>query len=389
MIQKVANNRSEHIIGIALLIALFLPHISTPLLLVNPIMCLLLFIYFRNKRCAIPLTGKILFIIALLLSFIANFAFVDVSSKSLVSFVNILLVLVCFPIVGNYKIRNIYFYIAALYIILSQFAMFLHIPFLSTLYDILYPIGDDKEAYFDYVAQNASLDTVSSFRLSGLFRNPNQCAKFTTILFSAFVLENKNKPILKLIPFIVISAFSVLMTGSRTGLVIFSVILICGLWSNSTVTRKQRNFVLLGILGAFIALIISESNFRGLKIEEGFNDSAGSKFKALLDYLGNDNGFIHLLFGNFDPELFSATSANVINSLDSEYGYVIFNYGIVSFIAYIAFFVSVKRKLNKHDMIILIPLLWIVSSTILLAYRPIMVYLILLSKYLVRSTQIS
>ena len=368
-----------------MLVGLLLPQTSTALLMVNPILCLFLFFYFRKGHVE-TFGGKTVFITALVLSFIANFAFGDVSSKSVLTFLNILLILFCFPFIGDYKIRNIYFYIALLFILFSQFAIFMNIPLLSPLYKVLYP-PSLYEGYYNYVAQNAGFHNIFNFRMSGIYHNPNQCARYVTIIFAAFILENRTQKVEKCLPYIAITALSVLMTGSRTGLFVFAAILLVWLWLNDSVSKTKKNLVLLGIICFFAYMLYSSIGFRGIELREGMDNSANLKLYALLDYLKHDNGIMHLLFGNFDQEKFERSSINIIGQMDSEYGYLIFNYGFVAFFAYIYFFIAVGKKLTKYNRIMLIPMLWILSSTMLLAFRPVFVFMLLLSKYFVTSTK--
>lgn len=91
------------------------------------------------------------------------------------------------------------------------------------------------------------------------------------------------------------------------------------------------------------------------------------------------------LFGHLDQFLFAASSDDIHATFDCEYGYMIFNYGMVGFLLYIIFFTKLYKSFTKQERLIFVPMLWILSASMLLAYRSLFLFMFLLSKYYVSS----
>lgn len=381
-------SKDEYIVGIVFLIALFLPHTSTMLLLINPLLCLWLGYHYatikkyRSDKIKYLLIGSIAF--SLLLNSIVGLA----SSKSILTTVNLLLMLLLFPFVTDVRIRNVFLYIAIIYVIVSQITMFVNVPAISSFYEALYPLTEENGDYYQYVLSTANSGNISGYRLAGLFRNPNQCSKYVTLITAVFLLDSKI-PFIKSLHFLGIAAFSVIMTGSRTGLVVFMTLIFVSLFLKESVskTSKHLSIVLLVFLAA--VLLNMASDFRGLRVDDGLNDSANSKFGAVIDYLSHEFDLIYFLFGHLDQYLFVASSDLVHPTLDCEYGNMIFNYGFIGFTLYIIFFCRLYKNFSKSERLIFVPMLWIISASMLLAYRSLFLYMLLLSKYYITSKKSS
>lgn len=379
-----STSREEHVLSIVFLIALFLPHTSNLLLIVNPVICILLSYHyakikkFRNDTTKYLLLGSIAF------SIMINTLMGAPSAKSIIAACNLFLVLLLFPFVADIRIRNTYVYVALIYIIISQITMVIHVPAISDLFEIAYPLSEESEGYYQYVLSNASSNNISGFRLAGLFRNPNQCSKYVTLITAVFLLDSKTT-FIKSLPFLGLASFSILMTGSRTGLVVFMCLVFFSLFLNDKVSRTAKTTSIIVLIGLALFVLYEAADFRGLRVDEGINDSAGAKFGALKDYLSRSTDPFHFLFGHVDQYLFVASSGNIHSSIDCEYGYMIFNYGIVGFAFYIIFFCKLFKGFTKHERLIFVPMLWIISASMLLAFRSLFLYMLLLSKYYIRS----
>ena len=382
--KSLSSSKEEHFLGVVFLIALFLPHTSTPLLLVNPLLCIVLSAYFAKIKKYRKDAVKYMLIGSIAISLLLNFVLGAASSKSVLATCNLLLMLSFFPFVSDVRIRNVYIYIALTYIVVSQVTMFIHIPAVSDFYEIVYPISEESMGYYQYVLDSVTSDSISGFRLAGLFRNPNQCSKYVTLITAVFLLDS-NTSLKKSLPFLGCAAMSVLMTGSRTGLVVFMGIVFISLLLNDTVSKATKSRSLFILFALFIIMLINASDFRGLKVGEGMNDSANAKFGAISDYLSQNVETMGLLFGHLDQYLFVASNSKIHSSIDCEYGYMIFNYGIVGFIFYILFFCTLFKKFSKYECLIFVPMLWIISASMLMSFRSLFLYMILLSKYYIRS----
>lgn len=384
MMKGISTSREEHILSIVFLIALFLPHTSEVLLLVNPIICILLSYYYAKSNKFKSDMSKYLLLGCIAFSLIINTIIGSPSTKSIISACYFFLILLMFPFVSDVRIRNTYIYIALLYIVVSQITMVIHVPAISDFFEVAYPLSEESEGYYQYVLSNATSDNFSGFRLAGLFRNPNQCSKYVTLITVVFLLDSRT-PFIKSLPFLGVASISILMTGSRTGLVVFMCLVFFSLLLNDKVSRSAKTTSIIVLIVLALFLLYQASDFRGLRVDEGLNDSAGAKFGALKDYLTQSTDLFSLFWGHIDQYLFVASSGNVHSSIDCEYGYMIFNYGVVGFVFYVLFFIKLFKGFTKNERLIFVPMLWIISASMLLAYRSLFIYMLLLSKYYIRS----
>ena len=67
--------------------------------------------------------------------------------------------------------------------------------------------------------------------------------------------------------------------------------------------------------------------------------------------------------------------------MDSEWGDAIFTYGWLFIFAYAIFFFEYYKRLQKDNRMVIILLLWAISSTVLMSFRTSAVALFILSKY--------
>lgn len=368
---EVFGNGMEILLGVAIIFAFILPHTTTLLRLVNPILCVLLFFIKKNKSvvsfCWAP-------IIAIFISIILNISG-EASSKSVFAAMAILIYLFSFPMVRNVKINNIYLYLAFGIVFLSQIGYLFNIAPVITLVDRYYPIAWNEKG-IAHMINTIDTTNYSSFRLGGLYRNPNQCSKYVTLLLSVYLINNKNKTIIHQAWFISLCFFSVLLTGSRTGLAVASIMIMLALYDN----KKMSKWILVVVVAIFIGVILkgvfSGSSFRGFEIEDGFSNSMGLKFKITMKYISEEQSVVKMLFGHLDSDLFET---NTSYSLDCEYGYVIYCYGFVGFVAFLLFYIKMFRKLEKEKRMFFVVLLWMISSSIMMAYRTAFVFMLLLS----------
>lgn len=373
-------SKDEIFVGLSLLLGLFLPHTSTFLLLVNPLLCILFYLKFSLKTNSVGiLPYKILLLISLCLSFFFNANTDIITTKVILYFVYLCLLFFCFPLTSGVRIRNVFLYISVIIILFSQLVYVVRIYPAMAIIDTLYPMSDMYSNIYSYM-DNITFSNITEFRLGGLFRNPNHLAKYVNLLTVLFVINNRNKYYPSKYIFYLIVLLSIILSGSRTGLVILLLLMIFEIISNNRFTKYQKLFIfiILGLL--FMLFTLSDLDFRGLKVQEGISDSAGSKFEALMYYLSQDNSYLNLLFGNLNPDTFLASSG-IINQLDSEYGYLIYQYGFVGFISYVLFWIAIFKRYPRNNRIIFFILLWTISSTIILAYRSAFVMLLAFSVY--------
>ena len=374
----------RHILGICLLIALFLPHIATPLLLVNPIMCLYLF--FTEKRVQLPRSVqllRILFcgIIVITTAFSINNGTHDSNKYILMGF-NILLLMICFPFAGGRAIPKAYYYIALIFIILSQIVYLIGFEPLQLLYEYLYPAtGENETRMFNYMKENITFGGIFNFRLAGLFHNPNQASRYITSLVALFLVDYSKERFVSVLRFLIFAFISVLLTGSRTGFVVLFVLAGYYLYKSETISKQVRAgmYILLLFLFLPVAMIAASETIRGLNVAGGMSDSFVFKIQVFADYLGQPNSFLHLLIGYADPSTFRPSDISIIEIFDSEYGNMVYTYGFLGLIINIAFYLSCWRYTIRRGRIFYFMLLWYITSTLLFSYRMCFIFMFMLS----------
>lgn len=365
----------EHFLGLAIVLAFLLPHTSTLFLLVNPLLCLLLVQFSKSRRWS---SNVFIPLVPIMIAILSNLALVQL--KAIQSTATIMLYFACFPFVGNIRVRNGYLYFILGFILLSQVVYMLGIPYIGSIIDQLYPISEGNMAAEMHERDNVTMVTMFDYRLGGLYHNSNQCSKYLTMLLAFFLINNSEERMSKITPFMFVAYLGVLMTGSRTGFVIATLIVYFGFFRKQRLSRNYKLFFGTLAFAGFIYFIQNAAGtVRGLDVESGMSNSAGIKWETFLFYLANENSAIGLLFGHLDVQLFQAQYGVAMNSFDSEYGSLAFRFGLVGLIAVFVFWYMVYKRMNSYNRIFLFNLLWVVSSTIVCSYRASFVFMLLLS----------
>lgn len=370
------------LLSFSLVCAFLLPHTMTPLLLVNPILCVILKLKSKNGISFPKKFFPISFVVFALV--LGNF--IGASSKSMIAAVTIALYLFCFPFIRDVKISNLALYFCLGFIILSQIVYLLNIPYVASLLDVLYPLSDENGNAQMWMRNNITVDTIANYRLGGLYHNSNQCSKYITALIGLFLVNNFEREIKSNIPFFALAYVAVLLTGSRTGFVISTLIIVFYLFKSNFLDGGKRVFFILAmaVFAAYIFFNGSASSLRGFDVAGGFHNSANTKFDTFNYYITHASDPLTLLFGHLDTSLYNPPS-DYMSYFDSEYGCYIFAYGVFGFIAILAFYYSVYKRVNKDYRFFFFYLLWMISSTIQCAYRSSFVFMICLSFIMAKS----
>lgn len=368
------QSRYEHLLGIVLLVAFLLPHSSILFQLVNPILCVLMVFIGWNRKWN-PFVMMV--VIPIVISLVLNIQMI--SQKALLSTATILLYFICFPFVGKAKINNIYIYICCGYIVVSQFVYLLGVPFLTNFFDTTYPIGENDTSGLEYMRNSLTYSNILDYRLGGLYHNSNDCSRSLTMLLAFFIVMNQGnrKRIVLLFSFFVFAA--ILLTGSRTGFIISVLILYFGLLRNKSYPSLWKFlFFAIAIIG--IGYIIgSGASFRGMDVESGFYNSANLKWNTFIYYLTNESSVSHLLFGHIDASLFQGQFGVAMNNFDSEYGSLVFRFGVIGFLCILLYYWEIIKRIDKSKWFFFFILLWMISSTIMASYRASFFFLLLTS----------
>lgn len=376
-IQQIPQSKEkEHLLGIAILVAFLLPHSNTLFQMMNPLFCLLLVYSFSKSRRWSPYVMMV--VVPIFVSLLFNISVA--SQKAFLSAFTLLLYFFCFPFVGKVRVRNIYLYICLGYIVVSQLIYVLGIPVLENYFNTVYPFDTEDTYNIGHIQQTITTDTILNYRLGGMYHNANQCAKYLCMLMAFFLLVNQNRKNRFVIAYSAITYLSILLTGSRTGFVVASLIVYFGLIRQGGYKGVVRYaFMALAIIG--MAYIISSGvALRSLDVESGFHNSADSKWDTFVYYLTNERSIIAWLFGHFDSSLFEGQyGSSIMGYFDCEYGDLVFRFGLIGFLCIMVFWWITYRRVEKNRRFFFLVLLWCISSSIVAAYRAVFVFLLLLS----------
>ena len=183
------NKFLPHLLGLSVLVAFLLPHTNAVMMLVNPILCVLLIIANKGR---ISYKKWPIVVIPIVISFI----FCSTQGITLKAFERvavIILYFVCFPFVTKVKLPNYYLYICLGVIIISQLAYLLGIPFITSFLDTYYPIPEEMEKTIGYIQRGVTRDNIMNYRLGGLYRGVNPCARFLNMLMAIYIINNSNR----------------------------------------------------------------------------------------------------------------------------------------------------------------------------------------------------
>lgn len=373
----VYDKRMSHLVGIGLVLGFLLPHTSTIFLLVNPLLCLF---YQSFKQNRVYYKYNWMVVIPVLLSLIVNYP-QGVEAKSLYICMAILLYFFCFPMVVNVSIPKIYFYFTLIFILISQIAYAYNISIMEQILSTYYPLSEEDKAGL-LEQERINSENLLDYRLGGLFHNANQCARYIAFLLGGFLVIYSEKSIRQLLPYIIISFYAVLLTGSRSGYVVVSLLIIAYLFVNKRIALIWRLLVVAIAFSLFIvATTLGSDTFRGFSIEEGISGSASMKMDTFVYYLSSEKSILRLLLGYLDVSRFDISSATsyVMHNFDSDYGSIIFSYGFVGFFSILLYYFTVFRKMSGNGRIFFILLLWMFSSTIIKSYRAVFLFMLILS----------
>ena len=382
---QLIDKKTDWLYSVSLLLMLFLPHVGF-LYIVNPVLVLLL--AFRKRTFHFSKIGITYVLVTLIVvSFFANMVGeTEFSAKPFYRAIGVILCLIIFPFAENRHIPKSILYFSILFILFSQLCDVLGLRMLSSFFSRFYIEEETSEYIERYMRSGGSL---SVFRLGGLFNNPNQCARYVTCIFTIFTIDYFNEGSKKHLLISVLCAFSLLLTGSRTGLFVFLTIL-----TISYVLRNRKNklsvIIVTLLFSSFFlfAYVFSDlgSSYRAFALDRGVEDSFLGKIGFISKYLSSDLTISQWIFGNFFYSQDAVRKYLIdVTTMDSELGVSIFTYGFLFTIAYVVFLFIIYNKLRKPYVLIMGLFLWCLSSTIIFSYRSSFLIMFLLSKYFSKS----
>ncbi|MDC1080748.1 O-antigen ligase [Flavobacteriaceae bacterium] len=333
---------------------------------------------------------KMMFLVILLISFFYN-AIVGSSFyiDSIIKIIYISLLILFFPLARNYKILKGSLIFCIVLIVLSQISYFLQISLVSNFIENYYT----NDVYFNSY-ESLSLDEYSGdfgfLRFGGIFRNPNQCGRMVTLIYAVFLLTTSKSFSKVDFSMLIIFLFSVLLTGSRTALLVF--IFLTGVrlyWFTKKKIKKFNVIILILMFSGFFLVSNFSSNVRILNFSESGTQKKSSLFNKFI-FLGHyifenpNSDTFKLLVGNFNVDNFADLDLNTnlrIERFDNEIGYLIYAFGFFGLFMIVCFYTIIFKRGTREVRFLMILMLWTLTSTILTNMRFSFVFLFILSLY--------
>jgi len=393
--------KDSAIINIIFIIAVFLPVNTSSYILQGVIIFGLVFsssIVNRDRIEGNFKYQKLMFYLWVSLSYFYNVVMgAQFETDSIIKIGYLTIILLSFPISRTYKIFESTIFVCIILIFITQISYPLNISFIIDMIDTYYA----RESFFnnsEAVMLNTYTGSLLDLRFGGVFRNPNQCARIVTLLYGVFLVNKINNGssifnVLSLLLFIP----SILMTGSRTSLVIF--IMLTGLYyyyKSKYVFKKS--ILILPVLMVVIVIFIGNINLDGRIFD--FSELSGNEnnasFTTKLNFLNNYISYasksqpFDLFIGTFNVDSgdnFVFNSNYRIKNFDSEIGYVVYSLGFVGILLILWFYIIIYKNTGHNVKLLMIILLWSLTSTILTNMRFSFLFLFVLSIYYDKAKQ--
>ena len=168
----------------------------------------------------------------------------------------------------------------------------------------------------------------SEFRSGSIYLNPNVYMVIPLSVLCVILQANQRKASLVNYVFMLVALFSLLLTGSRTTLIVAVVLIAIYILRNKEVTNTQK----LGMIAAFVLVILLLpqwlGDFRVFDLAGGIENSVSIKYEGLFHYLSLANPIYYIT---------GSLSSSILVPIDAEWGYIYAYFGIAGLIWYISF----------------------------------------------------
>lgn len=374
---------SNHILSITWLMFLVFPNNGLYFYIV-PLAYILL--YDKTKKIdKKTLSYLFVFIFLFIVSLLVNVNETYLNFKSFARVGVLFIMFLTFGRLRGNKILAPYIIIAVLFLIISQFATILNITSINSLINSYY-IGSEGESVIDKY-YSFEITDYGIYRLGGIYFNSNNYASFLELTFAVLLCEIKQFSKIMLIVLIPLIIISIIATGSRTSFIVLIVIGLFYMYSSKQISLPKILLITTVFILIFTATIYTYnlSEYRVLKIDEGFDNSVGTKVNILLSYLESGPSIQKILFGNFSGEAIKKYINTNFSGTDFEIGNIVLSFGFVFLVLLMFFYRHIFLIMKSKYRIIFTILLWMFSNSILLSYRMAAVWMLVLGLYFHKS----
>ncbi len=359
------HNINNHQIGFAWLLLLLFP-VSNMFYITTPILFLCLYKSKNFDISNIKLLAVFL-ILVIALSFLFNVSETYITTKDFQRGLTLIVILFTFTNLRGSCIPKCCIWFAIIYILLSQISSILTLPFISRFFDSIYHINEYYLNSLQLDLSRVDSDSVGyTMRAGGIFYNSNNCASFVSLIYGLGLCEHKQFKKLELLLFAVVCFMSMFYTGSRTSLIVFSVITLIFFY-----TRGRSLILPLFALGIACAVFsfVDVTDVRMFKVADGMDSSFGVKLGILQYYIYSCDDIIDLMFGAGSTNVLVEKYGQTFGGTDFDLGNILVLYGMLFYVVYIPFNIAIYRKFKREYIAIFPVLLWMLSNSILCSYR--------------------
>lgn len=323
----------------------------------------------------------------------------DFYTDSVTKVFYILILIVFFPICGNFRISNKSIIIALFVILISQVAYIFQISFVTDLIQTYY--SDNFLSSSSEILASGYSSNFLNLRFGGIIRNPNQCGRVVTLLLAVFLINQNLKFKTLDLLFYLVFITSILLTGSRTALLI-TLLLTVSISIFYFARNKKKIIYLIPVIFTLALVMLLffdiDLSFRIFDFSElagtnrVTNSSIGLKTDFLSDYITNtlNRQPLDLVFGtlNVDNGQNFILGYYGLDNFDSEIGYLIHSLGIVGLLLIIWFYITIYKMTGPNARLLMILLLWSISSAVLTNVRFSFLFILVLS-FATNNSQVS
>ncbi|CEA00467.1 hypothetical protein BN1048_00969 [Jeotgalicoccus saudimassiliensis] len=219
-------------------------------------------------------------------------------------------------------------------------------------------------------------ESLNLFRAGSVFLNPNSFAKFILLFISIYICfifkSSVISKLLKLLSFALIIS-SLILTGSRTGLIILiGILTIYALYSfgKKRVEFSKKRILLTNVIIIVLTFIsifminrIDLNTIRFLSFSENYEGSLDYKFESFMVMLNQFDWFNVLIgVGPFESDI------RYLTLIDWDIGYLIIFYGVIGILIYLLFLFLIFKsnyfyRTNKIFIILIFTVLILFSFT--------------------------
>lgn len=372
----------------AILAGFLLPHTNFFFLVVHVFLPLFLFITTAKRSSRSKSTLFAFSYIIFVFAFNVFYGTVIIIPKDLFRLIQFSFFFILFPFVGKVKLYSSTLHIILFFLLLSQLAFVFNIQALTDpLIKVYFNDGDINGISLErYETAANDFSSILQMRYGGIYGNPNQFCRQLTLLYIVYLIEYKSSNTSRLLFISLIVFFSVLLTGSRTGLI--AVVLVVIIFSVRERKKRNRNrgfmlniavvlLITIMLIGTFHQTLTM--GFRGFEIEAGLGNSLLSKIGFFNTFV-TKSSFLNLLFGHLSSSSFERLYG--VKYIDSEWGELFASFGAIGTLIAILILVRIFRYKSKDLNFYLLNLLWGITSTILFSFRMSFLFLLFLSKYI-------